>query len=161
MAEFDEFVKVFLGVLLGSAITIVVTFANNRAADRRLKLQLRRNDVVAALTELYNISQAKYKTYEDFRRQLDSFLQSLRSAFLPEDLKALIKKEMGKVDEFMVKAELLEPSDDYSEQNWAEAYEEWRESLPAHERAFMELKDMFRALRATLATEIERRIKET
>jgi hypothetical protein len=154
-----EFLTVIVGVVLGSVITIVVTIVNNRAADRRLTLQLRRDDVLAGLTELHNISTTKYKTYEEFEHRINSFLGTLQAAFLPDDLKTLVQSEMKRVDEFMINAEIRPPPDQYSEEDWAEAYDHWRESLPRDEQAFMELKDMFSALRAKIRREVEQRAR--
>jgi len=157
----ENLIAVVIGAILGGFLTLIATWVNNRAAEKRLRIQLYHEDRKKVLTQLYQLSEMKYKTYPEFKKALLSFLAGLQSEFLPEGLKKAIQSKIYEVDKFQEESGLVppEPTDEEIDK-WLEEYEEYFEGLSEWERAEEEFKRRFEGLKSSIKESIREKIKE-
>lgn len=126
-------------------------------SERVAKMQLFHEDKKKALMELDEVLKKSYKTFPDFKKGVESFLDGSSGIFLPEKLCKELKKELQSIDAFMwEKLEDIygpppeEEPDDY--EAWAEAYPE--DALDA------EIRSRLMGLKGSMRDKIKKYISE-
>lgn len=161
----ENIINILTGVILGGSLTLtatlIATWVSNRAAEKRLRIQLFNEDKKRTLATLYELINKKYATYDEFKKTLDRFLGGLQSAFLPEKLKAAIRHKFYEIDTFLENSGLAPPPPTDEEiKGWLENLEEQFQQLTEWEKAEEEFKHMLEGLKASIQEQIKKCIKE-
>lgn len=147
----DDWISSLVGVLIGSIITITVTWFTTRAEEKRLKTQLLFDKKAEALSKLHELSNQQYKTYDDFKKTILSFADSFQGTFLPTDLVAQLRARFNEMDVWIY--ENVPGIPQYSDeeiQRMTDEYDEYLAGLDNYEKIEMEFKDRIISLKRTL-----------
>jgi hypothetical protein len=164
--EYGDFL---LGLLSGIVLTIigqVIGYYFTRKSlktqqehsERIFKMQLYQEDKKKALIELDELLKKRYKTFPEFKKSLESFLDGSSGIFLPDKLRVELRKEVLNIDAFLhAKMEELygsEPEPEYPD------YEDWIEALSPEEEVDMEVEQRLSGLKDSMRQKIRKYVSE-
>ena len=152
------------GGFAGSLMTLIAvrwsTLKSLKAAEERLRTELLYEEKKKALRELYRLIDQEYKTYAEFKAKVTSFLTGLESEFLPVELKNAIRTKFYELDKFLEDSGLVPPPPSDEEINsWIKDYEDSLKYYSNWERAELEFRDRFGALKGSIKRLVSQHIK--
>ena len=143
-----EWLLSLVSVVIGGGIALLASWLERRAAEKRLKKQLLYEKRTEALSKLYQLTSQEYKTYNEFKAAVLSFLSGLSGAFLPEETVRAIRDKYTSMDHWIDQNVSGVPQYSMEEiERMLQEYEEYLRDLPEHERIEMEFKRRLRELK--------------
>jgi|SRR3989338_791255 len=138
----------FLAISISTLSLINSCYYNKktlRQSEKNLKIQLIHNDVNNAIRNLHRcVIHNKNKSFGDFEKDVNDYLDSYEGLLVPNNIRKLIKSNFSdlnkKSDDFYSFLKQPEPSDEEILKHEEEVYEE-KMSMEPHERFELELKD--------------------
>ena len=166
-----EYIDYLAGFFSGVLVTIIASYLHFyfskktlrlqlEQTEKNLKIQLLHEDRKKALRELFQILNTKHKTYSDFKKAIDPFLEGLSGAFLPQELLKELRKEIYDIDVFLL-VELGQGPSAEEEDQWMEEFYQQLEKMSPEERAQFELEQRFSGLKSKMKALTRKHISET
>lgn len=156
-----EYVDFLLGLFSGIVLTIIGQVigyyftrrslkAEQEHSERILKMQLYQEDKKKALIELNELLKKRYKTFPEFKKSVESFLDGSSGIFLPDKLRDELRKEILDIDGFLYRKmeELYGPEPEPPD------YEDWIQDLSPEEEVDMEIEQRLRGLKDSMKRRI-------
>ena len=131
--------------------------AQQEYGERILRRQLYHEDRKKALIELDELLRKRYKTFPEFKKSIESFLDGSSGIFVPDKLRKELKKKIWDIELFLYEQELElygpppEIPDDY---------EDWIEDLSPEELVDMELENRLSKLKGSMRESIKKYVSE-
>lgn len=126
-----EYLDFLLGLLSGVFLAIVTQIigyyfakkSQQEQSERILKIQLFHEDIKKALIELDGVLKKGYKTFGEFSRSVESFLDGDLGIFIPTKLRNELKKQLQNAREDILKY-LPSKQIDNGPEAWTEVFPE-------------------------------------
>jgi len=153
---FSGIVLTIIGQVIGYYFTRKSLKAQQEHSERIFKMQLYQEDKKKALIELDELLKKRYKTFPDFKKSLESFLDGSSSMFLPDKLREELRKEMQNIDAFLYAKmeELYGTEPEYPD------YEDWIQDISPEEEVDMEVRQRLSGLKDSMRREIRKYVSE-
>lgn len=158
-----EYIDFILGLLSGAVLTLITQIVGHyfsrknlktqqEHSERILKMQLFHKDRKKALIELDEILKKGYKTFNDFSRGVESFLDGSSGIFIPTRLRDELKSEINEIWS-LIYSDVPEPEPEEFD------YESWAEDFPEQARSY-EIGDRMRRLKGSMRDKIKKYVSE-
>ena len=153
------------GVVIAIITQVVAHFLSKRnlnaQREHSLKLasmQLHHKDRTEAFLKLDEVIKKTYKSFSEFQKAVNEFLNGSSGLFLPEKLVVDLRKELSDIDHYLTEKEyeIMGPPPEYPE----EEYQEWMQSLDPFEEVDMEVKNKLSTLKRDMKDKIKKNISE-